>query len=77
MTSEFPIANDNQAFMHNAHNRRMKRNTERSQKWRKEQREAGRIPRLVWLDSNEWTIVKSLIDKLKKLRGLTPTPPTE
>lgn len=63
--------------MHNAHNRRMKQNTERSQKWRKEQREAGRIPRLVWLDNNEWMIVKSLIDKLKKLRGLTSTPPTE
>ncbi len=41
-----------------------------SQKWRKEQRDAGRIPRLTWLDNEEWAIVKALIAKLKKLRNI-------
>ena len=55
--------------------RRMNANTETSKAWREEQRNAGRTPRLVWLDAKEWAIVRGVIDALKKMRGLTE--PTE
>ena len=46
----------------------MNANTEKSKAWREEQRNAGRTPRLVWLDAKEWAIVRGVIDALKKLR---------
>lgn len=46
----------------------MESKTELSRKWRKAQRDAGRLPRLFWLDAEECGIVKNLIDRLKKLR---------
>jgi hypothetical protein len=47
----------------------MNANTERNKAWREEQRNAGRTPRLVWLDAKEWAIVKAVIDALKRMRG--------
>ena len=46
----------------------MNANTEKSKAWREEQRNAGRTPRLVWLDAKEWAIVRGVIEALKKMR---------
>lgn len=38
--------------------------------WRDKQRAAGLQQKLIWVSEVEWPIVKALIDKLRKLRGV-------
>ncbi len=51
----------------------MNEKTKQSREWRAEQRRLGRVPKLCWIDPQDWPKVSALIDKLKARRAKAKT----